>query len=99
MADQKWRWGVRQIALQRAAVVDVLFCHLHLPWQRPPKEHINRLLSQAFPKSIEPDPITCVDLGFIVTSKNPRSTTHLKAMVLGRKTSADVYPEAVAVTG
>lgn len=80
--------------LQDDAEIDVYFCDPHSPWQRPSNEHMNGLLRQYFPKGTDLNLITYDHLKFVAAEMNGRPRK-----VLGWKTPAEVYAEAVAMTG
>ncbi len=80
--------------LQDDAEIDVYFCDPHSPWQRPSNVHMNGLLRQNFPKGIDLNLISYDQLKFVAAEMNGRPRK-----VLGWTTPAEVYAEAVAVTG
>ena len=80
--------------LQDDAEIDVYFCDPHSPWKRPSNEHMNGLLRQYFPKGTDLNLITYDHLKFVAAEMNGRPRK-----VLGWKTPAEVYAEAVAMTG
>ncbi len=92
-----WDRGVEMAKwndLQQDADIDVFFCDPHSPWQRPSNEHMNGLLRQYFPKGTDLNLITYDHLKFVAAEMNGRPRK-----VLGWKTPAEVYAEAVAMTG
>jgi len=79
------------VQLEVHADVEVYFCDPRSPWQRPSNEHMNRLLSQYFPKGTDLGLVTPKQLLTVAAEMNGRPRK-----VLGWRTPAEVYADVVA---
>ena len=77
-----------------ATGIPIFFRDPHSPWQRPSNKHMNGLLRQYFPKETNLNLISYDHLKFVAAEMNGRPRK-----VLGWKTPAEVYAEAIAMTG
>jgi len=97
MASLTWDRGKEMAQHQRftiAANVAVYFCDPQSPWQRGSNENTNGLLRQYFPKGTDLSCHSQEELDAVARQMNtrPRKT-------LGFRTPADIFNEAVALTG
>jgi len=74
--------------------MNVFFCDPHSPWQRGSNENTNGLLRQYFPKGVDLDDVTRIELSAVARQLNarPRQT-------LGWMTPSEQFSSAVAATG
>jgi transposase, IS30 family len=92
-----WDQGREMAEHVRLAIdtdVSVYFCNPHSPWQRGSVENTNGLRRQYFPKDASFGDATADQLDAIADSLNRRAHK-----TLAWRSPAEVYPEAVAMTG